>query len=534
MAPHHPLERELVSLLAHSPSALAFLERQVLDGTWFWNLERPDEEYLSPRFWEVLGFDPAEQPHAPAAWQALVHPTDLVEAHAAISRHVAEPQVPFDQVLRFRHADGHTVWIRCRGIALRDADGTPTRMLGVHVDVSAQHAVAEAMRAARADAEAASAAKSAFLAHLSHEIRTPLAGVSGILALLEREFAAPEPRAWLHTARDSTERLMTLLTDMLDLARAEAQQLTVDDEPFDLHALLRASAALFAPLIQQRGGRMHTHLDGDVPVWVRGDALRLQQVLHNLLGNAVKHAPGSSVRLLARVVADAGGSGDLAKAGRRLHLAVEDDGPGLDPGEVARVFEPYRQGRGHGRGTGLGLPIARRIAEALGGRLDAHAVSGGGAGFHVTLPLRPADAHAASPTATEGDAWPLHVVVGEDDALQREVLVRMLQRGGHRVTAFAAEGPLLAAWPHLEADVLVLDLELGDASAVEVIEGLDALDAAETPVVVVTAHAPADARVLLGGAPVSACLAKPVTAEALEDALHAARAGTPPRAAARG
>ncbi|MEO0659989.1 MAG: PAS domain-containing protein [Planctomycetota bacterium] len=132
----HPLFLELRRKIREDPEILRFIEDSALDGIWFWDLENPEHEWMSPRFWEVLGVDPATKQHVASEWQDLIHPDDLKAALRTAEAHFADPEVPYDQQVRYRHADGSTVWVRCRGRAVRDERGRPVRMLGAHTDVT--------------------------------------------------------------------------------------------------------------------------------------------------------------------------------------------------------------------------------------------------------------------------------------------------------------------------------------------------------------------------------------------------------------
>lgn len=133
----HYLKQELYSLLAKDSAVFDFLQVGALDGIWYWNLEDPDDEWMSTRFWELLGYDPSEKRHLSSEWQNLIFPEDLALAVENFKKHCADPQHPYDQVVRYRHKDGSTVWVRCRGIAIRDETGKPVRMLGAHMDLTA-------------------------------------------------------------------------------------------------------------------------------------------------------------------------------------------------------------------------------------------------------------------------------------------------------------------------------------------------------------------------------------------------------------
>ncbi|MBU3661031.1 MAG: PAS domain S-box protein [Flavobacteriales bacterium] len=131
------LEKELVERVQGDNIVYDFMNSVVLDGTWFWDLENPENEWMSPNFWTTLGYDPSEMPHKASAWQNIIHPDDFILAKENLIKHFNNPEHPYDQVVRYNHKNGHTVWIRCKGFCIRDENGKPTRMLGVHTKVSA-------------------------------------------------------------------------------------------------------------------------------------------------------------------------------------------------------------------------------------------------------------------------------------------------------------------------------------------------------------------------------------------------------------
>jgi PAS domain S-box-containing protein len=132
----HYLEIELHELVANDPDIFNSLHEGALDGMWYWDLQNLEDEWMSPRFWELLGYDPKDMPHKASAWQDIIFEEDLETATGNLEAHLRDPNHPYDQMVRYRHNEGHTVWVRCRGLAIRDAQGTPIRMLGVHNDVT--------------------------------------------------------------------------------------------------------------------------------------------------------------------------------------------------------------------------------------------------------------------------------------------------------------------------------------------------------------------------------------------------------------
>ena len=132
----HYLKSELYDLIKKDDTVFDFLQLGSLDGIWYWDLETQKDEWMSPRFWTLLGFEPADMKHLASEWQDLIFPEDLQVALDNFTKHCADPNHPYDQVVRYHHKDGSTVWVRCRGIAIRDSTGKPIRMLGAHTDLT--------------------------------------------------------------------------------------------------------------------------------------------------------------------------------------------------------------------------------------------------------------------------------------------------------------------------------------------------------------------------------------------------------------
>ncbi len=132
--------------MRNDSSFFDFFQMGSLDGLWYWDLEKPENEWMSERFWTTLGYDPAEKEHCSSEWQNLIHPEDFKVANDNFVKHCENPDHPYDQVVRYRHNDGSTVWVRCRGIALRNSEGKPIRMLGAHIDVTGQKRAEEQLR----------------------------------------------------------------------------------------------------------------------------------------------------------------------------------------------------------------------------------------------------------------------------------------------------------------------------------------------------------------------------------------------------
>ncbi|GGY89661.1 CHASE domain-containing protein [Pseudoduganella plicata] len=287
----------------------------------------------------------------------------------------------------FVRKDGSTFLGEMQLSAVRpDADGTPTGYAFIVRDVTEAEAAGEQMRRAKEHAESASQAKSSFVANMSHELRTPMNAVLGLATLLSRTRLDNEQLNFVNMIRSSGQTLLAVLNDVLDFSRIEAGRIELSPVPTPLEAVAQTAAALMAV---SGGGRLRLVVDVDpaLPDEVVVDPLRLEQILTNLIGNALKFTERGSVNCAFR-------AGGLAADGRLLlRVEVSDTGIGMDPAQQQRLFSPFVQAdastsRRFG-GTGLGLTIARGLAERMDGRIDVTSAPGHGSTFVLTVPVAP-------------------------------------------------------------------------------------------------------------------------------------------------
>jgi signal transduction histidine kinase len=239
------------------------------------------------------------------------------------------------------------------------------------------------LQRAKAKVEAASTAKSAFLANMSHEVRTPLNGIQGVLELIEASNLDAEQREYVEVALQSSKRLTKLLTDIVDFSRVEADKVELVSELFDLTHTVDSVARLFKPLALRKGVSLAISLDPSLPKHVRGDSVRLEQVLINLVGNAVKFTDAGSIEIGVAPVP--GPSKDVA----RMRFTVSDTGIGIPPEKAHTIFEAFSQvesnfGRRY-QGAGLGLAISQQLVSLMGGDLEFESEPGQGTTFRFDL-----------------------------------------------------------------------------------------------------------------------------------------------------
>ncbi|WP_437665133.1 ATP-binding protein [Sorangium sp. So ce1182] len=380
-------------------------------------------------------------------------------------------------------------------------------------------AAKEAADAAKEAADAANQAKTTFLASMSHELRTPLNGILGFAQILQRSSRLdPEHRPAVDVVRRSGEHLLTLIDEVLDLARIEAGRM--DLAPGDVHlpALARVVADLCRERAAQKGLDFQYEQAEGVPSWVRADEQRLTQVLLNLVGNALKFTREG--RVVLRVTANA----------REVLFRVEDTGPGIAPADLARIFEPFEQAgdrRARAEGVGLGLAITRRIVEQMDGRIDVESAPGEGSSFTVALPL-PVLAERA-PEAEQGAAGAITgyegarraILVVDDHEDNRAFLRDALAPLGFQVVEAAGGEPAVALAAERRPDLVLMDLrmpDLGGDEAARLIRKLHGL--AGVPIIATSASVAEPDRALSVAAGCDGFLPKPIDVAALLDLLE--------------
>ncbi len=395
-----------------------------------WN--RGAEEVFGLRCEEAVG-QPIER---------FVPPDRRDEIDRIVTAARAGESVPHFETVRLR-ACGESFPVAICGFPLRDGAGEVTGFATIERDITDRVRGADALREALAAAESASATKSRFLANVSHELRTPMNAIIGMTALALEEELSTELRDCLETIRDSSETMVHLINDVLDLSRFESDAFQLDEVEFDLRETIETASKIMGAAAHTKGVELVCRVAPGTPPRVVGDPARLRQVLTNLIGNAVKFTAQGQVVVEATPVVN--------ESGRcRLRLSVADSGIGISKKDLGRIFAPFTQVDGSSirlyGGSGLGLTITRHLVECFGSQLCVESELGRGSRFwfEVTLPI-PVDRPPPPEPANFEQIRGLSVLVVDDNAASRLALVEQL--GAWQMVADAAESRRSAPSP---------------------------------------------------------------------------------------
>ena len=378
------------------------------------------------------------------------------------------------------------------------------------------------LRSAYDEAERANEAKSLFLASMSHEIRTPLNGVLGFTELVLGTALSGEQRRHLELVKSSGDMLIHIINDLLDFSKIESGQMVLENEEFDLEGMMKEVIEINSQVAAEKGLAVTLEMDAALPEVIRGDLVRVRQVVTNLVSNAVKFTKEGYVRIEAR------------EEDGWMKISVEDSGIGFDDGKAEMLFDAFSQAdvsttRQFG-GTGLGLAICRNLAQAMNGEIEAHGELGKGARFVFSWPLEEGDEALALQEA-EGGANDESLVktgklvlIAEDNAINARLLTIMLEKLGHESRVAKTGGEVLRLLRGGEVfDVVLMDRHMPEMDGVEATRKIRAGESggevAMIPVVAVTASALEEDRERCLEAGMNDFLTKPLRPSELEETL---------------
>ena len=441
--------------------------------------------------------------------EAIIEATDLdIWPRERAERYRAEDQRVMASRIRFEEeqaaeVEGKKIWFEVYKAPVTNDQDEVVGTVGVARDITerkmAEQTLAEytmMLKSVQEQADAANRAKSEFLANMSHEIRTPMNGIIGMAQLLEFTALTDQQKQFLDAIRTSSQNLLSLINDVLDLSKIESGKIELERRDFSLRQSISDVIKTQISLVYKKELDLNVDIPADVPDNLSGDQLRLKQILLNLLGNAIKFTKQGGIRIAVEVVER---QGTIAI----LRIRVTDTGIGISPEALEKIFDPFVQAdasttRQYG-GTGLGLTICTQLAELMGGSLRAESREGGGSTFFLHLPLFVNDVAVEHRNRQTGDhtfpIWtgpPLRILLVDDQETNLLVATNLLQNAGHAVVEARDGREALERWGEGGIDVILMDIQMPVMSGIEAVKAIRERERSgdhHIPIIAVTARA---------------------------------------------
>ncbi|MDA0348174.1 MAG: response regulator [Verrucomicrobia bacterium] len=548
----HPKEISGYELLA--TSIVEFMRRQKLEsdlllfqerhekashaeqfGVWDWNIEK-NELFLDSSIKRMAGRKANEIIEDLNSWEALFILRDHGNWVEALNLRIAAQEKDFELEHHLRHADGRLIEVYSRGMIVYSDSGKPVRVLGTTTDITHRKSIQNDLTKARDLAEEGSRSKSEFMAKMSHEIRTPLNGVIGFATLLKHTELSSEQLDYLTNLETSGRLLLSMVNNILDFSKIEAGKLDLEQKPFDIRESVKSILGVFGDAVIKKGIKIEFVAEDEVPESVITDPLRIQQVILNLVGNAVKFTEEGSILVHASWVDAEDGKG-------RLHFSVKDSGIGIESDRLAAIFEPFTQAdssmtRRFG-GSGLGLSICQNILQIMGSKLVVTSDFGSGSEFSFEIlvkespvevveelkKVRESVLESTSKTISRSKMdlrAKAKILLAEDNALNQQVISKLLSRLGYNAVLVENGQEAIDALKRWKFDLVFMDLMMPVLDGISATKEIrETIPPAKQPIIVaLTANSSED--------DINNCLAigmndfitKPVELDVLEKTLN--------------
>ncbi|MEI6020547.1 MAG: PAS domain S-box protein [Bacteroidota bacterium] len=391
--------------------------------------------------------------------------------------------------LKVSNKQGELKWWLISGAPLYNESGQLIGTIGIHLDITAQKKLEEDLEKAKTKAEEGSKAKETFIANMSHEIRTPLNAITGMIRELAKENLNSKQRAYVQNSDNASKHLLSVINNILDISKIEAGELNIETEHFLLSESLNKVVTMLKPRAEEKGILLKLAIQSSVQDAVMGDALRVEQILINLLGNAIKFTNCGFVQLSCKVLRS------IAN-GQQLELKVSDTGVGMEPAYLNRIFSKFSQedkstSRKYG-GTGLGMAITYQLVQLMHGEIMVDSVKNKGSEFSVVLSFPKSDKVETVNSAEEllaGQLKNVNILLVEDNEMNRLVAQNTLKYYGCIITEAVNGIEAIKLLQKQSFDIILMDIQMPEMNGIEATKMIRNELKIKTPIIALTANA---------------------------------------------
>ncbi|MRX41674.1 PAS domain S-box protein [Flavobacterium sp. LC2016-23] len=387
-----------------------------------------------------------------------------------------------------RNKRGELRWWAIGGAPNYDDKGNLVGSIGIHLDITEQKQMEEELESEKIKAQEASKAKEIFLANMSHEIRTPLNGIIGFLRELERQQLTDLQKKYVENSTVASKHLLSIINNILDISKIEAGEMSLEEEDFIFKDVINNVVTVLEPLAKKKGLKLIAHISKDINTVLKGDFLRLEQVLFNLVGNSLKFTTKGKIYLKCEIVQD-------SKAFQKLQISVEDTGIGMEQNFADIIFNKFSQEdkaitRKFG-GTGLGMTITRELIQLMNGEINVQSEKGSGTTVSFILNFEKGDIHNIKKVKEEinFDISGIHVLLVEDNIINRMVAINSLHYFNCVVTEATNGLEAIEILKNKHFDIILMDVQMPEMDGIEATIKIKKELKLQTPIIALTANA---------------------------------------------